>query len=331
MSEQEARSNKEFFKDPDRLVDLMQEWVQNFTGLPIKINKKRARNSITRKLDSLRSLFQESKLSDLWRLNEDERTRRIENFNTEYLRIIFDLPGGLDPLELLASNLTNFFEADKKYAFFKSTKYSEYRICLFSIVDKIYSYTMKFDSVKRLLKSGSAEEVFETSQLALKLSLVADLLEKDRKPLTEATVRKYISAYRDMGAYIEKTVRILISIQKILRDENVKLSEIRKYNTRNNVEKLRTDSLFKKLLTPFNVDVWNAIKHHGVFVMPSYKKIKFTDNQKSVTWKYETLKQQTHILSHLGNALNLYWLQKHLGKNVGHFVYPLNKHPPGST
>jgi hypothetical protein len=317
MKGQEARLNKEIFKDPDRLIDLMQEWVQNLTGLPIKINKRRAKKSIIRKFNSLRSLFLESKLTDLSRLNEDERRRLIENFRTAYLRIIFDLPDEQDPLELLVYNLTNFFEVDKKYTFLKSTKYSEYRTCLFLIVGKIYSDTTKFDSVRRLLQSGSAEELFETSQLAIRLSGVPNLLQKDLKRLTEATVRKYISAYRDMGAYMEKMVRILMSIQKILRGENAKLSEIRKYNTRNNVGELRTDSLFKKLLTPFNVDVWNASKHPGVFIMPGYKKIKFTDNQKSVTWKYETLKQETcelyavmHVLSHLGNALNLYWLQK---------------------
>jgi hypothetical protein len=79
-------------EDPDRLIDLMQEWVQNLTGLPIKINKRRAKKSIIRKFNCLRSLFQESKLMDLSRLNEDERRRLIENFRTAYLRIIFDLP-----------------------------------------------------------------------------------------------------------------------------------------------------------------------------------------------------------------------------------------------
>jgi hypothetical protein len=332
MKGQEAGSNKEIFKDPDRLVELMQERVQNLTGLPIKINKRRAKKSIIRKSDSLRSLFQESKLADLWRLNDDERRRRIENFRTAYLRIIFDLPHEQDPLELLVSSLTNFFEADKKYTFLKSTKYSEYRTCLFLLVEKIYSDATKFDSIRRLLQSGSAEDLFETSQLAIKLSRVANLLQKDRQRLTEGTVEKYISAYRDIGAYFEKIVRILMSIPKILRGENAKLFEIRKYNTRNNVESLRTDSLFKKLLTPFNVDVWNASKHSGVIIMPSYRKIKFTDNKKSVTWKYETLKQQTcelyaavHVLSHLGNALNLYWLQKHLSNsNVDTFVNPPN-------
>jgi len=50
--------------------------------------------------------------------------------------------------------------------------------------------------------------------------------------------------------------------------------------------------------------------------MPGARKVKFTDNQKSVTWKYETLKQQTcelyattYILSHFVDSLNLYMMQ----------------------
>ncbi len=335
MKGQKLRSNKEFSLDPDLLVDSVQELVQNLTGRSIRINKRKARKSIIRKLNSIRSLFQELKLVELWRLSEDERRRRMENFTTTYLRIIFDLPNEQDPLELLTSSLTSFFEADKNHAFLKNTKYTEYKTCLFMIVDNIYSDITKFDSIKTLLQSGSAEEIFKTSQLALKLSLVANFIQKDRKRFAEANISKYISAYGDMGAYMEKMVRILISIQYILKGEDAKLLEIKKYNTSNNVEKLRANSLFRKLLSPFNVGVWNATKHSGVFIMPSYRKIKFTDNKKSVTWKYETLKQQTfelyaaiYVLSHLGDALNLYWLQRHRSNwSVDRLVNPRDEHP----
>ncbi len=299
--------------DPVRLSTAIENLLQNMTGMKITINKRRVQKSLKPKIDRLRSLLQESNLADLWKLDEDERKRLFVRFISTYLRIIFDLPKEQDPIELMISGVSNFFEADKDYTFLKNTRYNEYKERLFMIVRIIYSDNQKLRSVKFLSRSIPAKELFETSQQALGLSKTADFLQKDHKRLTEAIVRKYISAYHDLCAYMEKITQLFVAIQGILKGNNVKLSEIKKYNTSNNVKALKSDARFRGLVTPFNITVWNACKHPGVFIEPSTKRVMFTDNQESVSWKYETLKQQAcelyatlHVCSHFENALNLY-------------------------
>jgi hypothetical protein len=97
---------------------------------------------------------------------------------------------------------------------------------------------------------------------------VVRLLENlDPKHLTEIIVRKYISAYRDTGTFMEKMVRPLVAVQEILKNKDVSLSEIKKYNTSNNIQRLKADRKFQALLTPFNIVVWNGNRHPGVFIM----------------------------------------------------------------
>ena len=41
----------------------------------------------------------------------------------------------------------------------------------------------------------------------------------------------------------------------------VSLSKIKKYNTNNNIQRLKADRKFRALLTPFNIVVWNGSRH----------------------------------------------------------------------
>lgn len=136
---------------------------------------------------------------------------------SSYLKIIYNLPNGQDPIDFLISSVSNFFEANKKYTFLQNTKYSKYKEHLFNIIEIIYSDTTRFQAVKNLSRSIPAEESFETTQYALSLHNTIIYLHKNHKRLNAGTIRKYISAYRDLGVYMEKTVRILVAIQEILK------------------------------------------------------------------------------------------------------------------
>jgi hypothetical protein len=131
----------------------------------------------------------------------------------------------------------------------------KYKELLFDLIAAICSDANKFRSVKVLLRSIPAEEFFETSQHALSLSYMVNFLQKDHKRLNEPIIRKYVSAYRDFGDHMEKIIRILVAIKEILEGNSVKFSDIKKYNTNNHVGRLKSDSKFRGLLTPFNVVV----------------------------------------------------------------------------
>jgi hypothetical protein len=216
------------------------------------------------KIERLRSLFQERKLAELWKLNENERKKRFVDFMNV------------------------------------STE----------------------DSIKRCINRRFYQEVYQQKSF-LRLSLLSvfpaclGYLRRIINVLQRLLLgRKYISAYRDTGAFMERMVRPLVAIQEILKGKNISLSEIKKYKTSNNIQRLKADRKFRTLLSPFNIVVWNGSRHPGVVIMPSTREVKFTDNQKSVTWKYETLKKQTcelyattYILSHFADSLNLYIMQ----------------------
>ncbi|MGH9951359.1 MAG: hypothetical protein ACRD5J_07025 [Nitrososphaeraceae archaeon] len=118
---------------------------------------------------------------------------------------------------------------------------------------------------------------------------------------------------------MEKVVRILIAIKKILNGETVSYSDIKKFNTGNYVAELKSKKNFKPLVHSFNITVHNALRHTvgGKMVQPSFKKVKFMDNQNSVSWTYETLVRQTrdlyvlvYLLSHFDNLMHNYMIKK---------------------
>jgi hypothetical protein len=116
---------------------------------------------------------------------------------------------------------------------------------------------------------------------------------------------------------MEKMVRILYGAKKILEGESVNYSQIRKFNTSNNVGSLRHSSLFKRLVTPLNVNVWNAIKHKSVMKMPNKNTLKFIDDATTVVLQYDTFVQQTrelfaatYLSAHFVHAVDLYVIQK---------------------
>jgi len=77
--------------------------------------------------------------------------------------------------------------------------------------------------------------------------------------------------------------------------------------------------LINTLVHSFNITVHNALRHAvgGKLVQPSLKKVRFTDNQNSVSWTYKTLVRQTrdlyvlvYLLSHFDNLLHNYVIKK---------------------
>jgi hypothetical protein len=303
--------------DPVRFIAAVEEWLQNATGMKVRVSKRKAQKILIQRQKRLRSLLQKANLTGLMELDEKERKIRFLDFMTKYLSIIFNIPEALNPLEILKSSVSNFFEEDKRFAFLQNTHYQKYKKLLFNLVERLYQDLEKYQSFKVLSRGLSAEQFFEISQHALSLSNTVMFLARDHRRLNGSVVRKYVAVYRDLGTYMEKIVRILVAVQGILRGKHVALSEINKFNTNNNVEKLKADPYFRGLLSPFNVAVWNACRHARFRTQPSTKEVKFVDNQKSMRWSYSTLKQQTcelyaaiSILSHLENALNLYAIQK---------------------
>lgn len=118
---------------------------------------------------------------------------------------------------------------------------------------------------------------------------------------------------------MEKAVRILVAMEKILGGETVTYSDIKKFNTGNYVAHLKSKRIFKPLVSIFNVTVYNATRHPvgGQMIEATSNKVDFMDNQETVSWKYETLIRQTrdlyslvYLLSHFEDFLNSYKIKR---------------------
>lgn len=194
----------------------------------------------------------------------------------------------------------------------------EYKEAICNLIEEIYNQ-QKYDDIRKFSKTIPNEDLFSTSQSAFNLLPIPDLLEHEFVPSNSHDVEEYVDAYQELGMFMEKAVRILIAIKKILNGETVSYSDIKKFNTGNYVTELKSKKNFKPLVHSFNITAHNALRHTagGKMAQPSFRKVKFMDNQNSVSWTYETLVRQTrdlyvlvYLLSHFDNLMHNYMIKK---------------------
>jgi hypothetical protein len=206
----------------------------------------------------------------------------------------------------------------EKYRFVRETNFLQYKEAIYNLIEEIYSQ-QKYDDIRKFSKTIPIEDLFSTSQSAFDLLPIPDLLEQEFGPANTYDIKEYVDAYKELGMFMEKAVRILIAIEKILSGESVSYLDIKKFNTGNYVEELKSKKNFRPLVRSFNITIHNALRHPvgGKIVQPSLKKVKFMDNKKSVSWTYETLVRQTrdlyvlvYLLSHFEHLLHNYMIKR---------------------
>jgi hypothetical protein len=226
---------------------------------------------------------------------------------------------GTNPvLDMTEYHVAGILSLEERYGFVLETNFLQYKEAIYNLIEEIYN-RQKYEDIKKFSKTIPNEDLFSTSQSAFDLLPIPDLLEHEFGPTNSRDIEEYIDAYQELGMFMEKAVRILIAIEKILNGETLSYSDIKKFNTGNYVAELKSKKNFRPLVHSFNITVHNALRHAvgGKLVQPSLKKVKFMDNQNSVSWTYETLVRQTrdlyvlvYLLSHFENLLHNHVLKK---------------------
>jgi len=200
----------------------------------------------------------------------------------------------------------------------KETNYLKYKEAIFNLIDEIYNQ-QKNEDIKRFSKTIPIEDLFSTSQSAFDLLPIPDLLEHEFGAANSPVIKEFIDAYQELGKFMEKAIRILVAIKRILKGETVSYSDIKKFNTSNDVVELKSRKIFRPLVSGFNITVYNATRHSvgGKMVRPLLKKVDFMDNQNTVSWNYETVILQTrnlyvlvYLLSHFEDFLHNHTIKK---------------------
>ena len=302
----------------DKFVNSIEELIQDLTGADIRFNNS-DRRKIKNKFKQLDESRKEWYKQDYKSLTKASKKELYLNFINKLSRVAFNMPNSTNPaLDLAEYYISGILSIEKQHKFVKETNYSKYKDAVFNLIEEIYSQ-QKYVDVKEFSRTIPVEDVFSTSQFAFDLSSIPDLLERKFEATRGPKIKEYVNAYSDLGAFMEKAIRILIAIEKILKGENAVYSDINKFNTRNSVEHLKTKRAFNSLVSSFNITVFNASKHPvgGKRFRPSVKKVDFTDNKDTVSWSYETLVRQTrdlyvlvYLLSHFEDFLNVHIIKK---------------------
>jgi hypothetical protein len=310
--------------DSDQIINSVEELVQNLTGTTdFKFNKGE-KKKIRSRFNKLQKFRKEWYRRNIGSLHGGNKRELYLNFINDLTKVALNLPNSANPaLDLAGYYVSSILAFEDRYKFVKETNYLEYKNALNYLIE-IIDNKQKFEKVKEFSRTLPVNDLFSTSQFTFELSSMPDALEHKFGSSSSPTIMGYVDSYRKLGMFMEKAVRILIAVERILRGETVIYSDIKKFNTGNDIAHLKSKRIFKLLVSNFNITVYNATRHTvgGVTIQPSSKSVEFTDNKATASWKYETLVQQTrdlyalvYLLSHFEDFLNGYKIKRLLSGN----------------
>jgi len=236
-------------------------------------------------------------------LDTKEQKKRIDYFNLEVSKIVFG--ARTDPFDMIEQSFYKSLELPKSYSFIHHTKYDSYRNALIKILEKINSEE-HYTKILEFSRNITSREYLGMLQHMRRINIThLRYLDKNRDDLTEGAVEKHISIYDDLSGNLEKYVRFLVWIEKLLKGKIPDYAKIKQDSLSNHVKHLRTQRIFKDLLKPFDLTIRNAVSHPSSIVIdPVSEAIKFIDTEKTVIRSYQNFFNETRELAAACSAIS---------------------------
>lgn len=197
--------------------------------------------------------------------------------------------------EYYLEELKKGLELETKFPLFKA-EILRYRLSLFEIINRIATKN-KTNEINKFVKSISDENIITLKQQTARVYVLTSELDITRTEITTDDLDKYIDLYDECAGSIETYIKIIYGIEQIIENKNIDFEKIINTNTYKIKSELKQiDINYEVLLSPFNTNLWNAIKHKKVQRMPTIKEIKFKYDSGTIQIKYDEFLRYSQII-----------------------------------
>lgn len=189
--------------------------LRNLTGKDFKFNKveKRKIKAKFKELDKFKGMVRAQRNYNS--LKEGNRKELFFNFANELTKVALNISNSANPvLDMTEYHIGGILSLGERYRFVRETNFLRYKEAIYNLIEEIYNQ-QKYNDIRKFSKTILTEDLFSTSQSAFGLLSIPDLLEQEFGPTTNShDIKEYVDAYKELGMFMEKAVRILVAIKK---------------------------------------------------------------------------------------------------------------------
>lgn len=186
-------------------------------------------------------------------------------------------------------------ELETKYPIFNN-EILQYRHNLLEVINRIATKN-KTNDINKFVRSISDENIITLKQQTARVYVLASELDIPRTDITTDDLDKYLDLYDECAGSIETYIKIIYGIEQIIDNNYIDFEKIINTNTyKIKTELKKIDINYEVLLSPFNTNLWNSIKHKKVQRMPTIKEIKFKYDSGTTQMKYNEFLRQSQII-----------------------------------